>query len=105
MGRVLVEGRLDDRGGETLAADLDLEGRAFLRAGEREVGRADGNSEGRTHRAAAHLAAGRARIEHRVAVSRKAALGHREADETPRQAALLLRDERIAADEVSLVQL
>src|SRR5258705_3586798 len=105
MGRVLVEGRLDDRGGETLAADLDLEGRPFLRASEREIRRADGDSECGAHRATPHLAARRAVVVHRVAVPREAALAHRETDEAARETALLLRDERIAADEVALVQL
>src|SRR3954466_15542778 len=87
MGRVLVEGRFDDRGGKTLAPDLDLEARPFLGAGEREVGGADGNAEGGTHRAAAHLAARCALVEHRVAVPRKAALGHRKADQPARETA------------------
>src|SRR6478609_678295 len=67
MGRVLVEGRFDDRGREALAADLDLEGRPFLRAGDREVCRTDWHAEGGAHGAAAHLAARRAVVEHRVA--------------------------------------
>src|SRR5688500_11445571 len=48
MGRVLVEGWLRDGGGRPLAADLDLERGAFLRGGEREIARADGNAERRS---------------------------------------------------------
>src|SRR3954466_361277 len=45
MGRVLVEGWSRDRGGDTLAADLDLEGGAGLRAADGEIARTDGNPQ------------------------------------------------------------
>src|SRR3982751_6142825 len=105
MGRVLVERRLDDRRGETLAADLDLERRPFFRSGQREIGRADRHAQRGTHRPTPHLAARRAAVEHRIAMAREAALSHREADEAARETTLLLRDERVAADEVALAEL
>src|SRR5688500_2919335 len=74
MGAVLVERRLHDFGLHDLAADVDAELAACLRARRGKVASADGDVERRAQRSAAHDATRLAIADHRVTVPRKRAL-------------------------------
>src|SRR5690606_32485757 len=104
----LVERRLVDGGGEDPAAHGDADGGAGLGIGRvvGDVAEPDALAEHRRLRAAGDLADGRALgVGDGVTLARDAALLHHEPDEPARHAALLLRRERAAPDELALVEL
>src|ERR687884_859038 len=100
MRSLLIERHLHHRRRHALAADLDLERRAFLGRFGGEVAGADGDADGGAHRAAADDATLPPLVEDRVAVAREGALRRREADESLADPLLALAEERVASDEV-----
>src|SRR3990172_576236 len=100
-----VERGLHDFGRDRATAYVDGKRRALGREAGRHVGEPDRDAETGRFRAAGDVADRFPVLEHGVAVARDAWLGEREADELLREARLLLLLQRLAPDEVALVQL
>src|SRR5918995_1698032 len=96
---VAHERRLDDAGGEALAADVDFD---LPCRGSRQAREADRALEGRRERAAGHLTrAGAARV-HGLVRAQHAAVFEQQADQLAGRARCPLGDQCFLADEIAV---
>src|SRR5690606_4828898 len=104
-GALLVERGSDDLGGDGAVADDDLDGGAGRGGLDRDVGQADALVQRRAEHPAGDLAGGLAADPHLVAMAREGALLRDEPGQALADAFLLQAGERLAAQEVVLVEL